>query len=129
MGCLWTIPVLVFWGCRNELPQIAQLLSVEIDSPWLWGQKSEIKVSAGLCSLRRLQASILPHLSQPLVSRGLLSLWPGPSSVSLLWSQISLPLRLLSPLLSLRRIVSFIMVSPSFLFFPPIFLACRILVH
>ena len=92
------------------------------------GQKSEIKVSAGLCSLRRLQASILPHLSQPLVSRGLLSLWPGPSSVSLLWSQISLPLRLLSPLLSLRRIVSFIMVSPSFLFFPPIFLACRILV-
>ena len=43
------------------------------------GQKSEIKVSAGLCSLRRLQASILPHLSQPLVSRGLLNLWPGPS--------------------------------------------------
>ena len=83
------------------------------------GQKSEIKVSAGLCSLRRLQVSILPHLSQPLVSQGLLSLWPRPSSVPLLRSQVSLPLRLLSPLLSLRRIVSFIMVSPSFLFFSP----------
>ena len=36
------------------------------------GQKSEIEVSAGLRSLWRLQASILPHLSQPLVSHGLL---------------------------------------------------------
>ena len=36
MASLWTIPVLVFWGCRNKLPQIAQLLSMEIDSPGLW---------------------------------------------------------------------------------------------
>ena len=49
-----------FLGYHDKGPQTTGLKTTEIYSPTFWGQKPEIEVWAGPCSLWRLQGRVLP---------------------------------------------------------------------
>ena len=52
--------MLVFWGYHNRLPQTWWLKTTRIYCHSSGGWKSKVKVSAGPCSVWRLQGKILP---------------------------------------------------------------------
>lgn len=66
-------------GCHNKVPHTRCLKTTEMYSPSSGEQKSQIKESAGLCSLRRLKGRIPAWLFYLLVVAG--TPWPVDASL------------------------------------------------